>query len=54
MLGFESRDEQKAAWERFRDDPGWLKLKAMPEYADKKILSGITNIVMIPLEGSQI
>ncbi len=54
MLGFENTQEQKAAWERFRADPDWKALSAIPEYADKKILCGITNIVMKPLNCSQI
>ncbi len=54
MLAFENRMEQKAAWNRFRTDPEWKTLSAKPEYADNKILCGITNIVMHPLDGSQI
>ena len=44
MLGFESPEELKANWSKFGGDPGWIKLKGMPEYADKAILSGITNV----------
>jgi hypothetical protein len=54
MLTFSSRDEQKAAWNRFRTDPGWLRLKGMPEYADKTILCGITNLLLKPAPYSQI
>ena len=54
MLGFESKQEQEAAWKRFGASPGWLKLKAMPEYADKRILCGITNLLLTPAEYSQI
>jgi len=54
MLGFESKEEQEAAWNRFRTSPGWLKLKAMPEYADKRILCGVTNLLLKPAEYSQI
>ena len=54
MLGFETEEEQKAAWDRFRTSPGWLKLKAMPEYADKRILCGITNLLLKPADYSQI
>jgi hypothetical protein len=54
MLGFESKEEQEAAWTRFRTSPGWLKLKAMPEYADKRILCGITNLLLKPADYSQI
>jgi hypothetical protein len=54
MLGFESPEAQVAAWNRFRTSPGWLKLKAMPEYADKRILCGITNLLLKPADYSQI
>ena len=54
MLGFESADAQKAAWDTFRTDPDWLELRARPEYADDEILCGITNIVLSPAECSQI
>ena len=54
MLGFESRQDQDAAWGRFSKDPDWQKLRAMPEYADKTILCGITNLLLKPAEYSQI
>ena len=54
MLGFESMDEQKAGWKNFGASPDWQRLRAMPEYADKNILCGITNIVVKPTEYSQI
>lgn len=54
MLGFESIEEKDAAWDRFRSDPDWLELKAIPDYEDKRILCGITNLILRPLPGSQI
>ncbi len=54
MLGFESEAALKAAWDKFRTDPDWKRISGMPEYADKVILSGITNIVLKPAEFSQI
>ena len=54
MLGFESRDEQKAAWKRFGPDPEWRRISSMPEYANKRILSGITNILVKPAKYSAI
>jgi hypothetical protein len=54
MLAFESEDALKANWRKFGAHPDWQKLKAMSEYADKDILSGITNIVLKPAEYSQI
>ncbi len=54
MLGFESREEQEAAWNRFREDPDWLALRAKPEYSDKAIICGITNLLLKPAACSQI
>ncbi len=53
MLGFESAKDKDAAWGRFGQDADWQKLRAMPEFADKTILCGITNIVLKPAEYSQ-
>ncbi len=54
MLGFESDEDRAAAWKRFGADPQWQELRAMEEYADKKILSGITNLMLQPATYSQI
>lgn len=54
MLGFDNADAQDAAWKRFRDDPDWKALRTRPEYDDKAILCGITNLVLKPAAGSQI
>jgi hypothetical protein len=54
MLAFNSPEEQKAAWDKFRQDPEWLALKAIPEYEDKKIVSAVTNLILKPLPCSQI
>jgi len=54
MLGFDSAEEQKAAWKRFRVDPDWKKLSAIPEYANERILCGITNLSLKPASCSQI
>lgn len=54
MLVFKSMDEQQAAWKRFGSHPEWKRLSKMPEYADKDILSGITNLSLKPAEYSQI
>jgi hypothetical protein len=54
MLGFESAAAQKEAWGRFSKNPDWLKLRAMPEYADNRILRGIINIGLTPTDYSQI
>ncbi|MEI9896604.1 MAG: NIPSNAP family protein [Chthoniobacter sp.] len=36
MLVFPDDAARKAAWGRFGADDDWKKLKAMPEYADRK------------------
>ncbi len=54
MLGFESMDEQKAAWQQFLKDPAWKELSAKPEYANDRILCGITNISLVPAACSQV
>jgi NIPSNAP len=54
MLVFPDDAGRAAAWTRFRDDAEWLKLRAIPEYADKEIVSRITNKVLTPLACSEI
>jgi hypothetical protein len=54
MLAFESMDAQKAAWKKFGAHPLWQQLRKMPEYADKAILSGITNLQLVAAPYSQI
>jgi len=54
MLGFDNADAMKAGWKKFGAHPEWQKLRAMPEYADARIIRGITNIVCKPAEYSQI
>jgi hypothetical protein len=54
LLAFPDEDARKAAWDRFRGDPEWLKLRAIPEYADKEIVSRITNRVLTPAAYSEI
>ncbi|HUV14362.1 MAG TPA: NIPSNAP family protein [Acidobacteriota bacterium] len=54
MLSFRSREEQKVNWKQFVSSPEWKELSAIPEYADKKILSDITNLLLKPSPSSQI
>jgi hypothetical protein len=54
MLGFKNMDEQKAAWQKFGAHPEWKRLSKMPEYADKTILSNITNLPLIAAPYSQV
>lgn len=54
MLVFPDEAGRAAAWDKFRTDQTWLKLKAIPEYADKEIVSRITNKVLTPTSYSEI
>lgn len=54
MLVFENMQEQSESWKRFGSHPEWLKLRSLPQYNDKKILCGITNIFLTPAAYSQI
>ncbi|MBL8798871.1 MAG: NIPSNAP family protein [Planctomycetia bacterium] len=54
LLVFPDDEGRKAAWGKFRDDPAWLKLKAIPEYADKEIVSKITNYILTPAPYSEL
>ncbi len=54
MLVFNSMDERQANWKQFVGDPEWKQLSSMPEYADKEILCGITNLYLKPADYSQI
>ena len=52
MLGFDDMDAKEKGWDRFRNDPGWKKLKAEPYYKDT--VSRVTNIMLRPASCSQI
>ncbi len=54
MLAFDSLSDREKAWDRFRKDPAWLKLRARPELADTLIVSNISNRILRPLPGSDI
>jgi hypothetical protein len=52
MVAFEDEKAQKAGWAAFGADPGWKKLSGDATYKDT--VSNITNLVLRPVEGSQI
>ncbi len=54
LLAFDDDKARTDAWNKFRGDPEWQKLKAIPEYEDKKIVSRITNTLLTPAAYSQI
>ena len=54
MLAFDSQEQLKANWKQFVNSDEWKALKKLDEYADKRILSGITNTILKPTSYSQI
>lgn len=54
LLVFPDDPGRLSAWETFKKDPEWLKLRAIPEYADKEIVSKITNRILTPAAYSEI
>lgn len=54
MLVFPDDAGRQASWARFVKDEEWLKLRSIPEYADKEIVSHITNKILIPTAYSEI
>jgi hypothetical protein len=54
MLVFKDAAEHKAAWGKFGAHPEWRRLKGMPEYSDKEILCGITDVPLIAADYSQV
>lgn len=54
MLSAENTDLHKQHWDAFRTDPEWKKMSAIPEYANAKIVSKITNKFLVPTPYSQI
>lgn len=54
MLCMTDLAEMDAKWNAFRNDPNWKKLSADPRYAFEPIVDNITNLVLSPLDVSQI
>ncbi|MGB8031160.1 MAG: NIPSNAP family protein [Terracidiphilus sp.] len=54
MLSFADLAELDAKWDVFRNDPAWKKLSTNPRYAFDPIVSNITNLILSPLDCSQI
>jgi hypothetical protein len=54
MLAFDSMEQLKENWKTFVNDPAWRRLSALEEYADERILSNITNLILRPAACSQI
>ncbi len=54
MLQFDDMAAHDAAWKTFGSSTEWNKLKAIPDYADAKIISKITPVFLVPTAFSQI
>jgi hypothetical protein len=54
MLSFADSAELDAKWNVFRNDPAWKKLSTDPRFAFEAIVSNITNLILSPLDASQI
>jgi hypothetical protein len=54
MLVFPDEAGRKAAWDKFKADPEWAKLKAMPEYLDSEIVLKVDNYILTPAAYSQL
>jgi len=54
MVSFADQAELDAKWELFRNDPEWKKLSTSPRFASDQIVTNITNLILSPLNCSQI
>ncbi len=54
MLSFANSADLDARWDVFRNDPAWKKMSSDPRYAFEQIVSNITNLVLSPLDCSQL
>jgi hypothetical protein len=53
MLAYKDADSAKAAWDAFRKDPEWVKVRTASE-ADGKIVEKIVGVFMTPTNFSKI
>ena len=54
MLSLDSVAELEEKWDLFRNDPDWKKLSSDPRYAYDQIVTNISNLLLSPLDCSQI
>jgi hypothetical protein len=54
MLSFTDAADLDARWDLFRNNPDWKKLQANPRFAFDQIVTNIANLVLSPLDCSQI
>jgi hypothetical protein len=54
MLSFPDIAALDAGWDAFRSNPDWKKLSSSPRFAFDQIVSNVTNLILSPLDCSQI
>ncbi len=54
MLSFADLTELDAKWDVFRNDPAWKKLSSNQRFSFDSIVTNITNLILSPLDCSQI
>jgi len=54
MLTFDDMDAHDSHWKAFGNDPDWKRISTIPDYADAKLVSHITSILLVPASCSQI
>ena len=54
MLSFADQADLETCWNAFRDAPAWKKLSADPHFASDQIVTNITNLILSPLNCSQV
>ena len=54
MLSFANMAELEAKWNAFRADPDWKKLSADPRFASDQIVTNISNLMLSPLDCSEV
>ncbi|MGA9672617.1 MAG: NIPSNAP family protein [Terracidiphilus sp.] len=54
MLSFAGQQELEVQWDLFRNDPAWKKLSTSPRYSSDQLVTNITNLILNPLDCSQI
>jgi uncharacterized protein (DUF1330 family) len=54
MITFDNMEAHDKNWKSFGSDPEWQRIKSIPEYADKLIISKITRTFLKPTSYSQV
>jgi len=54
MLSFADMAELESKWDLFRNDPAWKRLSADPRFDFDQIVTNISNLILSPLDCSEI